>query len=72
MSISLTESLEKLFLKEESHSLSINQLYARTQANFPDKDESKMRHSIRRAIQSLCTRGFIERTDKGFYTMKEN
>ncbi len=72
MSISLTESMEKLFLKEPSHSLTINQLYEAMKEDFPDKDESKMRHSIRRAIQSLCTRGVIERTDKGFYTMKES
>ena len=72
MSISLSASLEKLFLKEDSHSLSIDQMYEEIKGDFPDKDESKIRHSVRRAVQSLHTRGFIERTDKGFYTMKEN
>lgn len=72
MSISLTASIEKLFLKEESHRLTIDQLYEEMKEEFPDKDESKMRHSIRRAVQNLYTRGFIERTGKGIYTMKEN
>jgi hypothetical protein len=70
--ISLTSLIEKLFLKEESHRLNINQLYEEIKDTFPDKDETKMRHSIRRSIQSLSTRGFIVRTGPAIYTLKEN
>jgi len=72
MAVSLTSLIEQLFLKEESHRLSINQLYEETKDTFPDKDETKMRHSIRRSIQSLSTRGFIVRTSPANYIVKEN
>ena len=72
MAVSLTSLIEQLFLKEKSHQLSINQLYEETKDTFPDKDESKMRHSIRRSIQSLSSRGFIVRTSPANYMMKEN
>ena len=72
MAVSLTSLIEQLFLKEESHRLSINQLYEEIKDTFPDKDETQMRHSIRRSIQSLSTRGFIVRTSPANYIMKEN
>jgi len=72
MAVSLTSLIEQLFLKEEFHQLSIDQIYEETKDTFPDKDETKMRHSIRRSIQSLSSRGFIERTAPANYIMKEN
>jgi len=72
MAVSLTSLIEQLFLKEEFHQLSIDQIYEETKDTFPDKDETKMRHSIRRSIQSLYSRGFIERTAPANYIMKEN
>ena len=72
MAVSLTSLIEQLFLKEKFHQLSINQIYEKTKDTFPDKDETKMRHSIRRSIQSLSSRGFIERTAPANYIMKEN
>jgi len=72
MAVSLTSLIEQLFLKEESHRLSIDQLYEEIKDTFPDKDETQMRHSIRRSIQSLSTRGFIVRTSPANYIVKEN
>tara|TARA_B110000467_G_C17841185_1_gene224955 strand:- start:35 stop:253 length:219 start_codon:yes stop_codon:yes gene_type:complete len=72
MTVSLTSLIEQLFVKEKSHQLSINQLYEETKDTFPDRDETKMRHSIRRSIQSLSSRGFIVRTAPANYIMKEN
>lgn len=72
MAVSLTSLIEQLFLKEEFNQLSIDQIYEETKDTFPDKDETKMRHSIRRSIQSLSSRGFIERTAPANYIMKEN
>jgi hypothetical protein len=72
MSVSISSAVEELFLKEKSHSLSVKQLYEAIKDDFPDKDSSKLKHSIRRSVQRLCIRGFIERTGNAIYTIKDN
>ena len=35
---------------------------------FPDKDSDKLKHSIRRSIQSLCSKNSITRIGQGQYS----
>lgn len=71
MGISLIETISTLFLKEKTHQLSLQKIYEQIKNDYPDKDKIQLKHSIRRSIQTLYSRGTITPYGAGLYVLKE-
>jgi len=67
MKNSMNESILKLF-SAKSSDLTLQQIYDEIKDDFPDKDSDKLKHSIRRSIQSLCSKNSITRIGQGQYS----
>ena len=69
MVYTLAYSIEKLFQEDKLHRLTLQELYESVKDDFPNKDPYQMRHSIRRSVQSLASRGVLERVNQGTYIL---
>ena len=66
----LTNRIYSIFLKNDVDKISMKELYSKLSDGsiFANSgDEAKFKHSVRRAIQSLYTRGSLNRLGQGVY-----
>ena len=66
----LTNRIYSIFLKNDVDKISMKELYSKLldgNALENSEDESKFKHSVRRAIQSLYARGSLNRLGQGVY-----
>ena len=68
MKKTLSQDILKLF-NDKSSNLSLKQIYEEVKTQFPDKDPIKLKHSIRRSIQSLYAKNSISRIGQGKYSL---
>lgn len=67
MKSSMNESILGMFSNKSN--LTLQQIYDRIRDDFPDRDPIKLKHSIRRSIQSLRSKNLIERIGQGEYSL---
>ena len=66
----LTNRIYSIFLKNDVDKISMKELYSKLlDGNVLEnsEDESKFKHSVRRAIQSLYASGTLNRLEQGVY-----
>ena len=66
----LANRIHSIFLKNDVDEISMKELYSKLldgNALENSEDESKFKHSVRRAIQSLYARGTLNRLEQGVY-----
>ena len=66
----LVNKIHSVFLKNDIDKMNMKELYLKLSdenALKNSEDETKFKHSIRRAIQSLYARGTLNRLEQGVY-----
>ena len=68
MTNTLSNDILQLFHSESSNIL-LSQIYDKIKDQYPNKEPTKLKHSIRRAIQSLSNKNTIVRIGHGKYSL---